>query len=69
MTWREAVPWFDFLSDSMPDESESKSTSDDDGDPLSCKVGSDGMKGSTASVNLEAAIEPSRQDRKSWIEL
>ncbi len=57
------------MADSMPEESESKSTSDDDVDPLSYVVNSDGMIEFKASALLEAVKESSRQDMKSWMEL
>ncbi len=53
----------------MPEESGSKSTSDDDVDSSSEKADSEVKIESRVLVLLEAMTDSSRQDMKSWIEL
>ena len=58
-----------FVADSMPEESESRSASEDDVKYLSGESSSDVMIESRAPVLLEAVDELSRQDMNSWMVL
>ena len=70
MTWREAVPMCGFMADSMPEESESTSSSDDADEPISWTLNADVTVIESRGRALLAAVkESSRQDMKSWMEL